>query len=309
MEADAGPVPVALKQFSDRLSPVFVRDLRQGLRAHYLVWAFILFQVVGLLATLLEVSFKSFFDAPAGGIPFSALLQVAFAFGFGLILPLTQFAALQSEIGVGRNVELLLASTLTRWQIVWGKFLVAGSLSGLLLISLLPYLLLRYFLGGVELMAIGGLVASTYLGNLVMNAIVIGASGYRNPVGRVAVIVYFYLIYLFTMLGGMNSLFLRGVLSGGVFFSLLAYVIASAVMISLTLQLGRARLKLFEDPLDPPSAAGVFAIAFLIPVSNGIAMAIGGGIASCLILGLSLWLILMIDRGPGRHFEGRGLQP
>jgi hypothetical protein len=305
----AGTVPETLKQFPDRLSPVFVRDLRQGLRAHYLVWAFILFQVVGLLATLLEVSFKSFFDASAGGVPFSMLLQVAFGFGFGLILPLTQFAALQSEVGAGRNIELLLASTLTRWQIVWGKFLVAASLSGLLLVSLLPYLLLRYFLGNVELTSIAGLVATTYLGNLVMNAIVIGASGYRNPVGRVAVIVYFYLIYSFTMLGGLRGLTGGGFFGASTIFAYVAYVLAGALIVVLMLQLGRSRIKLFEDPLDPPSSAGVFAIGFLVPIANGIAYAIGGGIASCVVLGLLFWLVLMIDRGPGRYFEGKGFQP
>ncbi|MDF1861351.1 MAG: hypothetical protein P1U87_14140 [Verrucomicrobiales bacterium] len=303
-------IAASLTQFSDRLSPVFVRELRQGLRAHSFVWAFVTFQVGALTATLLELFIFESFDGYTGVFPqiFSNLFRVLLHFGFGLLLPLTQFSALHSEIGRGRNIELVLASGLTRWQLVWGKFLVASTLSGLLLISLLPYLLLRYFLGNAELTAILGETASTYLGNMAMNAIVIGASGYTSAVGRIVTIFYFYIIYTLTVFANIQSFGSRAGTVSPV-LSLLCVALGGVVVSLLALQLGRARMKLFEDPLDPPSSAGIFAIAFALPMVNGVAAGTGGALASFAVLGPLLFLVLMIDRGPGRNSRSRGLQP
>ena len=53
--------------FPDRLSPIFVRDLRQGLRAHYFVWVFILLQLLSLISTLVEFALVQVIGESAQG--------------------------------------------------------------------------------------------------------------------------------------------------------------------------------------------------------------------------------------------------
>ena len=127
-----------ISEFPDRLSPVLVRDLRQGLKASYFVWVFIIVQSLALLAVLGEWAVFQILGE-LGNLPvfsggFIALLGIVFV----LILPLSLFGSLQSELGVGRNIDLLLTTRLSRWQIVRSKLAVATSLSALILISILP---------------------------------------------------------------------------------------------------------------------------------------------------------------------------
>jgi hypothetical protein len=282
----------ALDPFPDHLSPVFVRDLRQGLRANYFVWAFLLTQIAALFASFLEVSVSQFTgNLFIGGGPMQAVCGIV----FGLALPMTLFGALQSEVGRGRNIELLLTSHLTRWQIVLGKFFVAATLSGILLVSILPYLLLRYFLGNVELTGVIGLVGRTYCANLGLNAIVIGASGFTSYIGRFFAIVYLLVLFGLTKLPA--------------FFASLSILFATACMVALGLQLGRARLKLFEDPIDPPTSAGVFALAFLLPAVNGLAWGFGGIFASIVVMVILFFLSLRIDPAPSYKNRLKGAQP
>lgn len=288
-----------LSLFPDRLGPVFVRDLRQGLRARYFLWVFLLLQALALFATAIELSVFQFVgDASASGL-FTGALTMLLSLGFGLILPLTLFGALQAEVGRERNIELLLTSSLTRWQIIRGKFFVASTLSLLLLVSILPYLLARYFLASVDLLESLALIGGTVLTNATMNAIVIGASGFTNAIARVFLIGFLSLIYLFSNVAGAARLMIPGMSSfGGVALGATVFCLTSAVVIVLSLQVARARIKPFEMPYDSSIAIPILVLAFFLPMLTGIAAAAGGQIALVVVLSLYLWLAFMIDRNP-----------
>ena len=254
--------------FPDRLSPVFVRDLRQGLRAHYFVWVFILLQLLSLISTLVEFALIQVIGEGAQGGALSGMFQTVLIITFCGILPLTMFGALQSELGQGRNIELLLTSSLTRWQLVRGKLLVGCSLSSLLLGSLLPYFLIRYFLGSLELTNALMLIGAVVLFNGAANAIVIGASGYANYVGRCAVIFYFLMSLVISLTASFTPMVLS--IAGGfgapeVLSFAATYLCVGLLFIALGLQLGRARVRLFESPIDPPSSVVVFVFVFATP--------------------------------------------
>jgi len=307
MEATA-----SLSDFPDSLSPVFVRDIRQGLRSQVFVWSFLLLQLAALIVALAElllvqaVGGDAFFGAGSAG-----LFALGLSFVFGLLLPLTSFGALRSELGPGRNIELLLAAGLTRWQLLGGKLMVAATLHGLLLVSLLPYLLLRYFLGNVELVGTLAIVASVFLGNVVANAIVIGASGFANYVGRAFVILFLLLLHLVSVSlasatwgsgpGGVGSL--------GTALSIISVGLVSALFVIFGLQVGRSRAKPFENPVDPPGSASVFILAFVTPFFEGVALAGGGKVAGIVTLVILLVLIALYDRGPDRKKRLKGRQP
>jgi len=55
MESSLNRETSELAEFSDRFSPVFVKELRQGLRANYFVMPFIGAQVLAIIAVILEM--------------------------------------------------------------------------------------------------------------------------------------------------------------------------------------------------------------------------------------------------------------
>lgn len=284
-------------KFGDVFPPIFVKELRQGLRANQFVWPFILVQIAAIACVAIEF-FTTYVTNSGGtdGFIFYGFMMIVF---LG-VLPLTLFGSLQPELSSGRNVELLLMSNLTRWQIVMGKWGVGCVLSMLMLVSLLPYAMFRYMIGNIsdfrtESLWLGGIVG----GNAIVNAVVIGASGFRNYVGRAAMIV----LSAGCALGTASILVSEFRAFRGVWWYLMAGIIAAAVLIVLNLQLGRARLRLYENPLDPPSSALIVILIICSPIIIGISRAMTyqvgdwGGLLMAVILFV---LCLMIDPGPGK---------
>ncbi len=290
-------VVLPVSEFPDRLNPIFVRDLRQGLRASSFVWVFVLLHCFALVAAMAEWAMIHLLGS--GGLVFAGFFSALLNLIFGLLLPFSLFHSLRPELGRGRNAELLLTSRLTRWEIVRGKLLVATSLSGLLLVSLSPYFLIRYFFGGVELFGLAGEMLQLLLGNAVMNAIVIGASVFESYIVRFVVIFFLTSCHSVTVLAyGFNSGMMTGshptTLFSPEFFA--GQVLAAALFILLCLQLGRAKLRLSCGSGDP--AAKVLLFLFLTPIANGVTLATLGSFSALLLLSLLLIAALRLDRDP-----------
>ncbi|MEC5128462.1 hypothetical protein VSU19_17000 [Verrucomicrobiales bacterium BCK34] len=283
----------ATKDFSDRFSPVFVRDLRRGLRSDFFVWTFVITHVIALIASLAEWAITQFLGTVGVGSTFSFLFIGTIWFVFSIILPLSMFKALTPEVGNTRNIELLLTSNLKRWQIVRGKLYVEMALSALLLFSLLPYVLIRYFLGGVELFTTLGIIVGILVSNGVFSSIVIGASGFQSTAGRVFLIIALGVVSMM-LSSSVSMAAVTGIVASGIFLFFTS-VLSIAVIVVYSLQIGRARLKVAENPVDPPSSALVFIVIFLLPMVNGIVAAVSGAIGSAILLALVLTLGLLMD--------------
>ena len=150
----AAPIP---DDFGDRLGPVVVKELRQGLRARRFVGPFLLIHLVAVFAVMTEAAT----GAVGASIVGTGLLVSILGLMLCVAMPLSGFGALQPELHPGRNIELLLLANLSRWQIVIGKWLVMTSLAGLILVSLLPYLLIRHYIGGSVASSFHGAIART----------------------------------------------------------------------------------------------------------------------------------------------------
>ncbi len=300
--------------FWDFLPPVFVKELRQGLRANQFVWPFLIVQIAAILCVAVEYAVRHALgesgilgSAPAGGL-FSVIFYVLLWIVFSLVLPLTQFGALQPELAKGRNVEILLLSNLSRWQIVLGKWFVGTVLGMLMLTSLIPYWLVRYLIGsigdfGTEFLQIIGIV----LINALMNAIVVGASGFRNYIARGFLIFLSAISCQLTQAAALGAM----MASPSPNFVAIPFVmlLVTAQWIALSLQLGRAKLRLFESPLDPPGSAPIIVLIICSPILTGIISAFSGGHAGWIGNLLLLFLILMIDPGPGKKRATPYMQP
>lgn len=131
----------------DALSPMLLKELRQGLKSRAFYFAFLLMQGLMVFCVLMYLSALEA-DRNAGG--FTAMFWTCIGATLVVITPLRALGALQQEIR-GNTLELIFLTRLSAWRIVAGKWLALYSQALLLAAAALPYLLLRYFLGGINI--------------------------------------------------------------------------------------------------------------------------------------------------------------
>ncbi|HEX7262242.1 MAG TPA: hypothetical protein VF258_10545, partial [Luteolibacter sp.] len=137
-----------LTDFSDKLSPMLVKELRQGMRARGFTMLFITFQ--GLLAFILLTA-SAVSESDSAGSFASGVIFTLFAGAALLVQPMRGMNALSVEI-IGNTIEMMVLTRLSAWRIVFGKWIAIVSQTALILITIIPYLILRYFFGGMVLM-------------------------------------------------------------------------------------------------------------------------------------------------------------
>lgn len=132
-----------LPGFSEKLSPMLVKELRQGLRSPLFVW--------GLIAMNLFLSAVVPFTMED---PSEESLHMAFFGGYCVLvcglLPLRAAGALHDELR-GQTIDTLILTRLNGWRITLGKWLAVVAQQILVAITVLPYLIVRYFAGGLDI--------------------------------------------------------------------------------------------------------------------------------------------------------------
>ncbi|MEO7414132.1 MAG: hypothetical protein ABIZ81_12330 [Opitutaceae bacterium] len=173
------PVPVKAGDFPTWLPPMLVKELRQGLRTRGFVGAFIVFQVIMVLLMVGTV-FGSMFGT---GMPRSFMANAVTSIfwtllGAQLLLatPVRALGTLQVELD-SRALDLLVLTRLTAWRIVLGKWgsLLAQAL--LLFVAMLPYGIVRYFMGSVDLVQDAQICAAMIAGCALLTAAGLACSG------------------------------------------------------------------------------------------------------------------------------------
>lgn len=131
----------------DFINPVVVKEIRQGLRARSFNASFMglqLFMVLCMLFYLIALRKKGDLSDVSGFFWFFIGVPLI------MISPLRGFSAIHEECRK-KTLEIIYLTRLTAWQITFGKWLSLMVQNALLLTGVLPYLVLRYFLGGVNL--------------------------------------------------------------------------------------------------------------------------------------------------------------
>lgn len=165
-----------LRDFSDRFSPIVVKELRQGLRTRFFTSALILFHTL-IILLLSTVSL---------GTPMMAVNGIFWGMtGLMLlvVLPLRGFSALNAEVADG-TLDMLTLTSISTFRILYGKWAALYSQALLVAGSVLPYMVARYFFGGVEILreAVGLLVL--VLGSGVVTAALLAFSSQTSVVLR-----------------------------------------------------------------------------------------------------------------------------
>jgi len=174
---------------SDWLSPILVKELRQGMRGRVFLGSFLLLQVAmvfcaagGLIAASLGITEQFEF--------FSGLFWFIIGLPLILIIPTTGRSALRNEID-NKSLELITLTHLTPWRIVAGKWAALFAQALLFVFAVLPYLVLRYFLGGIDLMTELLILFSLLLACALLTGMTVGFSASaKRTTGAAFVLIY-----------------------------------------------------------------------------------------------------------------------
>lgn len=294
-----------LQDFADRWPAMVVKELRQGLRARGFVIPFMVLHGLALGAVAIEYLIMRSAGASAGWSSFiggPGIFWLVVYLVVAGVMPLRLMESLRGESD-GGNTELLLLGGLTRWKIVRGKWQVQAVLTLLALISLMPYMLVRYFFGGVELVQSAFSFVSVLGCSLGMAGCVLGASGYAGLGMR------FFIILAGAFMMGLTALFTESMIAMAhvagrtMEMFLFAYTYAYALLLhalyaAIGLQLGRAHLKLFLLPYQSSPTKGMVALLLTSPF-----MLFAGALATCgygaiVVLIILFYAVLMFDRTP-----------
>jgi hypothetical protein len=162
-----------LADFSDRLSPMLVKELRQGLRAKTFVIVFLTLQ--GLLGLVLLTSIASASAPQNAGETITSIIFMFFSLAVLVIQPIRGIGALHREVQ-GQTIELMVLTRLSAWKIVLGKWVSIVSQSALIFAAIVPYLILRYWFGDMNLLGEVSLLCLVFVLSAAVTAVIVGIS-------------------------------------------------------------------------------------------------------------------------------------
>jgi len=176
--------------FSDRISPMLVKELRQGLRTNLFVTSFILLQAFMILCILMS-STESNSNSAAGAF-FWFFIVVSLL----IVQPLRGFASLSQEFHLN-TMDLIQLTRLDAWRIVKGKWSAINAQTLLLVTAIAPYLVLRYFFGSINIFNEIGYLALCTISSIMLSAMTVGCSSLGSLIVRVALLIAIAILFMF----------------------------------------------------------------------------------------------------------------
>jgi len=285
--------PTLTHDLPERLDPMTVKELRQCLRRGSFIYPFLSIQILSAVAMAIE--FQT--GAWTGSSSQSGMLNVELLWTSGpfwivvslvcaLVMPMAGIILMGQELDEG-NHELLLLTKLGRWKVVIGKFAALWGLSVLTFVSLLPYVVVRYLVGGIEWWREASCGLSVLGVSAILAAGTIGASAFRRAGARALVMLLFLasaaigslipLGFSASQTDGMGVIYHLNALSAVICFTLLG------------LALARSRLRMVTHAYEVSPSAMIIGLIAFAPLIIGMSTAFTGGYAGLIgLLGLAL---------------------
>lgn len=161
-----------LSDFPDRLSPMVVKELRQGLRTRTFGGVMLVLHLLLILITLMV-------GAGPKGQDARGLMDGLVSFVLCFVFPLSAFSALAGEIKAN-TMDMLVLTRLSAGRIVLGKWAAVAGLSLLVTVSILPYYVARYLFGGSELLSDLTTLGGQWLLSATLTAAVVAISTQKH---------------------------------------------------------------------------------------------------------------------------------
>ncbi|WP_411847167.1 ABC transporter permease [Roseibacillus persicicus] len=299
------------RDLPERLGPMMTKELRQGLRRGLFLYPFIGIQVFAIAAMAVEfqmniddIEKSTEFGGPLNFLMFfpGEMFSGPFWVVVGLIclvmMPLGGLMLMGQELEEG-NHELLLMTPLSRWKVVRGKFLTLWGICLLTFSSLLPYAIVRYFIGGIDVGRNISLALTVVLGSGMIASGAIGASSFKGMIARIGVLGLFLGSMALSMMACLMS---AGARTGGagVFFHLNAYGIFFCYTV-LGLAMARSRIRLVVHHYEVKPSWMIIGLLFFTPFVIGMAAAVTTGYAGfvgAIGMGFVAWYADVTPKAP-----------
>ncbi|MCB9651156.1 MAG: hypothetical protein H6730_31865 [Deltaproteobacteria bacterium] len=250
------------RELSDWLSPVLVKEMRQGLKSRMFTAAFLIVQAIMLCVFLVVLSQDTGQEMrESSTVMFWGFTVVMLA----VVMPAMALNSLATELK-DKTFDLVLLTRLTPWRIVSGKW--ASVVGQILLVAtgLLPYLVLRYYLGGVNLLVELVLLPLLVLVAAALTALIVYASTYQSALARLGVLAVQGMVFIAAV--GTVSTIARGGLpgAGGSGLAGLEVLVFLAGVVACVVLILRAAATRIAPPAENHAAVkrGLAALLFLL---------------------------------------------
>ena len=283
------PGPWPGDDFPSWISPMLVKELRQGVQSGAFAWTFILLQAAMFVVMTFWVLERS--TGSGDSLQTNRMFHGWFWGLFGLaavfILPFRASGSMAAE-RAGNTLDLLRLTHLSSTQIVFGKWLAVMAQVLLLSTAVLPYLVLQYFFGGLDIVSDLFSFVALLLAASVMTAASVSTAGQPAWSRAILAVVTFYGMVGFTASGWLpgaaalspwSTLPALSIVAGLVTAVFLIYAAATIAppaenhaFRARLLALVAAVLALLATQLFPATSAG-FVVAVALPLVAGFAIA------------------------------------
>ena len=224
-----------MNDFADWLSPIVVKELRQGMRSKVFVGTFTLLQVFMIFCIVTALGEDSQSGAKAF---FWSVVGAALLFG----MPMRGAFSISGEIKE-KTFELLLLTRLSAKRIIFGKWVALFLQSLLLVSSILPYVVLRYFLGGVDLVSELTVLGCLLWASALLTALAVGVSPYmQGVVGRLCFAFGGVVLLYLSLILASGAFFLRGMTGSSHWEKMVILLIFTPLFFLVFLDLGIAKI-------------------------------------------------------------------
>lgn len=269
-ESTIHPSIKSTSDFSDKLSPMLVKELRQGLKGISFMILFIAIQVI-LAVLILGQSFSTSYDNVGQNLSTTVFVCVALA--TCVVQPLRAISAIGAEVKEN-TIDLMVITKLSAWRIVYGKWISLVSQTVLIIAAVTPYLILRYFFGGMQLFTELIILFTIFLASVSLTALFIGLSSIpiailRGLIGvSCAFIIGWFSLYFFLAPFGVSPMYelcsFEEAESIYIYFML---VVCATYFSWLSLDFGAGRIAPISENRATPRrliCLGIIAILFII---------------------------------------------
>lgn len=219
---------------------MLVKELRQGLKTNVFVGVFVTVQVAMILLVGFRLLTIGAEDASGAGEWMDGVLWFSLGTMLLLIMPVRGLNSISEETKQN-TLDLVQLTHLGAMRIVTGKWIALIGQILLLTMAVLPYAVLRYFFGGVDVVS----NLTTLLGMLLASAVVSACCVMMSTMPAVMRTLLLCLMF-FMFFGGGFGLMVRfsmgGPAPGGAPFSLVAALVSAALATWFLLALAASRI-------------------------------------------------------------------
>ncbi len=229
--------------FADWLSPILVKELRQGLKSRAFVATFIIVQVTMILLVGMQLLTVAGGGGRGAADAFDGFFWAFVWLPLLVMMPARGLTAVSEEVKAN-TLDLVQLTRLSALRIVMGKWFALVSQTILLVAAILPYAVLRYFFGEVDVVS-----DLTNIGLLLLTSMWLTAGAIALSSLHLAVRIVVLVVLLPGFLMGASSMMMMMAFGGGssgAFRSMFEWgwvpVIFAAVYTFLMLEIAAARI-------------------------------------------------------------------